>query len=108
MYIVGLIASMVAAQEGCFDTIDGNKILNCVCDSSCLTCRVGAPPPSDDCFTCFDDYDWMSIRDGLDADVGKCVAKDYGFLVDWSDDMRGASNGLMVVIPAVSAALMLS
>ena len=101
-----LLLSAVAAQTGCFDTIDGNQIIDCICDTSCLTCQVGEPPSPDDCFSCFDDFDWMSLKDGLDIDTGKCVAKDYGIFLN--DDMRGSSNGLTAAISTIAAALMVS
>ena len=104
--IVAMMVSAVAAQTGCFDTIDGNQIIDCICDESCLTCRVGEPPSPDNCFTCFDEFDWMTTADGLDEDTGRCVAQDFGIFMN--DDMRDSSNSLTTAVSALAAAIMVS
>ena len=50
----------------------------------------------------------MALGDTLNDATGSCVAKDYGFLMDWGDDMMKSSNALFAAIPAVTAALMAS
>ena len=69
-----MVVASVAAQSGCFDTIDGNAILDCVCDNSCLTCRQGEPPSPEDCYSCISG---LSLEVMPDDSTGRCIATDY-------------------------------
>ena len=103
MFKPSFILATVAAQMGCFDTMNGQEILNCVCDSSCLTCVEGEPPSPEDCLSCADGF--SLDKQGI-SDTGTCIMKDFDdFFGD--ESASSAHNGLkMTVTGLIAAAIM--
>ena len=90
-----MLVAVAAAQAQCFDSLNGEEIMDCVCDSTCLTCVPGEPPSPEDCLSCMENFE-LAIPMGGISETGSCLMKDFDDFMGGDESASAAHNGLRV------------